>query len=509
VRAVMLMFDSLNRHMLPPYGCDWTKAPNFSRLAERTVVFDKSYVCSMPCMPARRDLLTGRPNFLHRSWGPMEPYDDSFTGILRSGGVTSHLVTDHYHYFETGGSNYHTQYDTWQFFRGQEGDPWIGQVEDPEIGDASGRNADSKPMDRQDQVNRQFIAEEHLQPQSQTIKAGLEFLNRNAGADNWFLQIETFDPHEPFTSHRTYKDRYPEHYLAYEGPLNDWPYYDWVKESPEEVEHLRYEYASLLSMCDSKLGDVLDAFDSLGLWEDTMLIVCTDHGFLLSEHDSWAKCWQPFYEEVSHTPFFVWDPRSRKQGERRQSLVQPALDMGPTLLDFFGQKPTEGMLGKSLSSTIESDTPVREAALFGMHGMHVNVTDGRHVYMRSPVDSSNTPLYDYTLMPSHMRKSFSVEELTGDRVEFVGPLSFTKGCKVLKIPNTGRGDPSSNSLKQIDASNFGTLLFDLEKDPQQLSPLEDAQAEEHMVGYLTQLMRECDAPVEQYQRLGLKAEGRT
>jgi arylsulfatase A-like enzyme len=35
MKAIMVMFDSLNRHMLPSYGCDWVKAPNFARLAWR------------------------------------------------------------------------------------------------------------------------------------------------------------------------------------------------------------------------------------------------------------------------------------------------------------------------------------------------------------------------------------------------------------------------------------------------------------------------------------------
>jgi hypothetical protein len=39
MRAIMVMFDSLNLHMLPPYGCNWVKAPNFQRLAEKTVTF--------------------------------------------------------------------------------------------------------------------------------------------------------------------------------------------------------------------------------------------------------------------------------------------------------------------------------------------------------------------------------------------------------------------------------------------------------------------------------------
>ena len=75
MKAVMLMFDSLNREMLEPYGCDWTKTPNFERLAERSVRFTQCYAGSLPCMPARRELHTGRYNFLHRSWRPVEPFD--------------------------------------------------------------------------------------------------------------------------------------------------------------------------------------------------------------------------------------------------------------------------------------------------------------------------------------------------------------------------------------------------------------------------------------------------
>ena len=54
MRAIMVMFDSLNRRFLEPYGCDFTKTPNFKRLAEKTACFDNFYVGSLPCMPARR-----------------------------------------------------------------------------------------------------------------------------------------------------------------------------------------------------------------------------------------------------------------------------------------------------------------------------------------------------------------------------------------------------------------------------------------------------------------------
>ena len=107
MKALMVMYDSLNRHLLQPYGCQWTQTENFQRLAEHTVVFDNCWVGSMPCMPARRELHTGRYNFLHRSWGPLEPFDDSMPQQLKDAGIHTHLISDHYHYWEDGGATYH------------------------------------------------------------------------------------------------------------------------------------------------------------------------------------------------------------------------------------------------------------------------------------------------------------------------------------------------------------------------------------------------------------------
>jgi len=127
MRTVFVLFDSLNRHALSTYG-GVLPTPNFDRLADRAVVFDNHYVGSLPCMPARRDLQSGRLNFLHRSWGPLEPFDDNFPGLMKDAGIYSHLVSDHYHYFEDGGATYHTRYNTWDFIRGQESDPWVAMV---------------------------------------------------------------------------------------------------------------------------------------------------------------------------------------------------------------------------------------------------------------------------------------------------------------------------------------------------------------------------------------------
>ena len=178
----MVMFDSLNRDMLEPYGGNLVKTPNFTRMAEHSVTFDNCYAGSLPCMPARRELHTGRYNFLHRSWGPLEPFDDSMPEILNRHHIHSHLVTDHYHYFEDGGATYHTRYRTWEGFRGQEGDSWKAVV---------GRNCCPKEYKNrcdgipdswehnwvpQDFTNRVYLDTVEKQPQSRTFEEGKAFL---------------------------------------------------------------------------------------------------------------------------------------------------------------------------------------------------------------------------------------------------------------------------------------------------------------------------------------------
>ena len=488
MKAIMVMFDSLNRRMLQPYGCDWVFTPNFQRLADRGVTFDCSYVGSMPCMPARRELHTGRTNFLHRSWGPLESFDDSMPEMLRNNGIHSQLISDHYHYWEEGGCNYHTHYSAWEIVRGQEGDPWKGDLRMKDLPESRNNWDRGRQWMRQDWVNRSYMQREEDMTQPRTFALGEEFLRNNAREDNWFLHLETFDPHEPYFSAKRFQELYPhcldEHW--------DWPPYRRVNATPEAIQHMRCQSAALHSMCDHYLGRVLDLMDELNLWEDTLLIVNTDHGFLLGEHDWWGKVVMPFYDEIARTPLFIWDPRCRKQGERRQSLVQ-SIDLAPTVLEYFGVDRTPDMEGVPLARTVADDAPVRETGLYGIFGGHVNVTDGRYTYMRWGDGGDNKPLYEYTLMPTHMKEAFSPAELQD--IQLQEPFAFTKGCRTMKIEGRSWGA----------TTEFGTQLFDTATDPDQLTPLEDAEVETKMIGHLDRLMRENDAPPEQWERLGLES----
>ena len=124
MNVVCVLMDSLNRHFLPAYGCSAVQTPNLDRVARKSCVFTNNYVGSLPCMPARRDLWTGRIELLHRPWGSLEPWDRPLPGLLRRHGVLTELITDHYHLFERGGENYHLDFEGWEFIRGHENDPW-------------------------------------------------------------------------------------------------------------------------------------------------------------------------------------------------------------------------------------------------------------------------------------------------------------------------------------------------------------------------------------------------
>ena len=200
----------------------------------------------------------------------------------------------------------------------------------------------------------------------------------------------------------------------------------------------------------------------------------------------------PDYQEVAHTPLFIWDPRLQIAGEHRKSLVQ-TIDLAPTLLEFFGVEIPKDMLGKPLRGVMETDSPVREYGIFGSHSGVLSVTDGKYVLMVAPKDKEGG-LYNYTLMTTHMRSRMSVEEL--QQASLAGPFSFTKGCRVLKIPAICK--------KMSDLPVGGELVFDVAEDPKQEHPLEDNGISARLKEAMIRILEENDAPAELYDYYGLK-----
>ena len=500
MKVVFVLFDSLNRSAIEPYARDKVKTPNFARLAEKAVTFDCHYVGSLPCMPARRDMHTGRVNFLHRNWGPLEPFDNSGPEIIRKSGGYSHIITDHYHYFHDGGATYHNRFNSWEVVRGQSVDDWKAVVDPPlDQFERQYHPLQQRPYTKQDKINRLYIQQDDDFPCAQVFSRANEFLDTNCKADNWFLQVESFDPHEPFFAPSRFRK---DHLSGYQGPTLDWPRYAKVAETEDEIDEIRANYAALVAMCDENLGRLLDKFDELDLWKDTALVVTTDHGFLLGEHEWWGKNLAPVYDEIARVPLMIYHPdQARLGGERRSALTQ-VTDLMPTFLDWFGLDCPGEVTGASLSRTLETDEKVRDVAIYGYFGAACNITDGRYTYFRYPEELNAGGLREYTLMPTRNNRMFHPDELRA--ASLAPPFDFTKGVPVLEVSPLRTEDGSAAVMDgKFTFQDTETRLFDTHSDPGQGKPLQDPDTEVRLLRELERQLALHDAPKAIYHRLGL------
>lgn len=492
MRTITILMDSLNRRYLSAYGNEWVKTPNIDRLVEKSVKFNNHFAGSLPCMPARRELWTGRYNFLETPWSPLQPYDICFTHQLqKQKGTYTHLISDHYHYWEVNGTGYELVFDTWEFVRGQEGDPWRPMVvkpNTPEIPDGIGRSSTYGKLYTQDWVNRNFMDSEKDTdyPTVKCFEKAIEFLDINHEADNWHLHLEVFDPHEPFHC--------PEDYVKLYGDTWDKFYYDWPnyapvdeeKEGKEAIDHIRKRYAACVTRADRWLGKLLDAMDKNNMWEDTAIVLTTDHGYMLGEHNYWAKNYMFDYEQIAKIPLIIYHPKVSDTPKVINSLTA-TIDIPLTILEMHEVAPMENVHGKSLMHLLEEDSQHHKWLLYGYFGKDVSITNGEITYTRQPLDDSI--VHNHTAMPFDYQCSPDKYH----NAEMGKFLTYTN-MPVYRL--------EEKSFKHHNAPNHN-LIYNIKEDPNQLSPIEDRKLEDKLTKQMVQMLDEVDAPECQYVRLGL------
>ena len=516
---VVVLLDSLNRHMLGSYGGTEFDTPNLDRFAaEHATRFTRHVTGSLPCMPARHDILCGAYDFLWRPWGSIEVWERSITADLRERGVTTMLVTDHPHLFETGGENYHTDFGGWDYVRGHEGDPWRTWLDPSWIGAPAAdggwwlrrQYGDRAPvMDRAYDRNRTFMREEAQYPGPRTMTAAEEWLDGAAAhhrQNGFLLFVDEFDPHEPFDTPSPWEGMYESE--PWQGDRLIWPPYSvgGVRNgllSEAEGRHVRANYGAKLAMIDHWFGRVLAAFDRNHLWDDTALVVCTDHGHYLGEerhgNDLWGKPLVPQYEPLGHIPLLIHWP-GRPGGGTCDALTT-SVDVYATLSDTFGTTPRHRTHGRSMRPLLEQQSnSIREWAIGGVFGNWVQVTDGRRKYARGPVgDQFPLSMWSnrWSTMPTHV-KGFGGLAAPDDRAW----LDHMPGSDVpvIRQPfSAGDALPFWVGAAPVDQHH----LYDLSVDPDET----ENRAGEKSVGEMIELLRTAltaiDAPSEQLVRLGI------
>ncbi len=506
MKTILILVDSVNRRFLNCYGAQEAAiTPNLDRLAARSTIFDNHYCGSSPCMPARRDIMTGRLNFLERPWGGIEAFDHTVQSILEDHGVFSCMITDHYHYLETGGENYLHHFSAWRMERGQENDLYYHHPGPSGFIPPKAAPAPRFTIPTPYAQSRSHFHDSGDFPTPRTFTDAAGWLEENREADDFLLWVEGFDPHEPFDVPRKYLDLYGD---TYTGPELIWPRYTTTEQyTPEEVAHLRRRYKALLTMTDDYLGKLLDVLDRHSMWEDTQVIFTTDHGYMLGEHGYFAKNYMPDYNETYHIPLLFHRPGQRESA--RVSGLTQNIDLFPTLLETYGiplsvcRNPIHG---RSLFPLLRGETDrTRDAIIFGQFGKTVSMTDGKYTYFRRAVRPDNQPLNVYASMPSTLLQYYGYESIAPEDYSRItlGHLRWTP-FPVYKIPaDCIDWHNESQTFRERNAFVPDNMLFDNQADYAQERPIHDEALESRYAAMLRQLMEEHDAPDEQFERLGL------
>lgn len=352
-------------------GHDRVQTPHLDRLAGRGVRFDRAY-CQIPlCNPSRASVLTGlRPDATH-VWD----LDRHFRADSPSEVVTlPQLFRRHGWRTVRVGKVFHADVPNGIGTDGLDDPPSWDEVHNPR-----GRDRLEEHLITNAEPHRPISAAlswlaadgtDEEQTDGLIATEAIRLLERHRD-EAFFLGIGFFRPHTPYVAPRRYFELYPfETIHLPHAPADDRddlpaaafahncrvPHYGLDADICRRA--LQGYYASV-SFVDAQIGRVLEALDRLGLAGRTIVVVWSDHGYHLGEHNGvWQK--RTLFEESARTPLIVRDPRAQGNGRACERIVE-LVDLSPTLIDLCGlPPPPQRLAGRSLRPLLDDPTAAWE-----------------------------------------------------------------------------------------------------------------------------------------------------
>ncbi len=194
------------------------------------------------------------------------------------------------------------------------------------------------------------------------------------GDDPFFMAVGIHKPHIPFLAPDKYFEMYPKKDLKYGyTPSNFWDtaprsaiskrYEGFGFELGVENEDLRREYMQAYHACvsfiDAQIGSIFESLKENNLWEDTIVVLTSDHGYHLGEHFLWGKV--TLFEMSARVPLLIRVPGKTKANTTSDGLVE-LIDLFPTLAELCGITTPSDLQGQSLVPLLENPSrPGKEA----------------------------------------------------------------------------------------------------------------------------------------------------
>jgi choline-sulfatase len=370
---LLVMADQLTPFLTGAYGHPVVQTPHLDRLADGGVRFDAAYTPYPLCAPARAAFLTGR-------------YASSM-GCFDNAAILPSDVPTVAHYATNAG--YETVLSGKMHFIGPDQTHGYGRRLTTDVFPAS---LDWLPLLNPDgSLPRTGHARGYVAPNAgvrpwtkflaydeETQFRALEYLRERGRARPeapFFLTVSYHHPHDPFHVTQelwdlydgaeidipTFPDDLAETYSALDRWLNHAHETEAVAlRDPDNLRLLRRAYYGLVTYVDRKLGELLQALESTGQRDETIVVFTSDHGDMLGEKGMVQK--RCFYEWSARVPLVVNFPDGRAAG---RVIGQPVslLDLAPTMLDWAGVPASArlAMDGTSLTGLMDGDSQAADA----------------------------------------------------------------------------------------------------------------------------------------------------
>ncbi len=316
---ILISLDTTRADYLSLYGYERNTTPNLDRLASRAVVFENARTVVPLTGPSHASVFTSLFPHQHGAFRNGIPLMEDWTTItdllLRQG------------------------YDTAAFVSG-----WTMRKKICGLHHGF-RHYDDTFTNRYKFVNRERYAEE-------TTDAVEAFLGKQPLDSPLFLFVHYFDPHDPYRRHRGIFETFLQNANKQDQAVS------------RNVMKKRLAYASEIAYMDHQLGRLLGLLQAKGLLDHAVVIIFSDHGESLDEHDYWGHG-RRVYEQTLHVPLLLYAPAWFPE-EKRISGPVTTLDILPTLLSLLGIQPSDGpaMEGRDLTGHLLRGEPLLPDRLY-------------------------------------------------------------------------------------------------------------------------------------------------
>jgi len=378
LNLIEIVVDTWSAHYIGAYGHGNVETPSADALAAESTMFLDCYSEILPTVPVRRVLSTGRrafPGLLvdnpddprFRGWHSLFVEDVTLSEQLRSVDYRTALVADNYHFWKPG-KNFGRGFDAVHWIRGQEQDRY---ATGPREGIDIARFLHPSQLVQENAgllcglttylIARQQWKTEDDWPTARLFSQAADWLDQNVGdRQPFYLHIESYSPHEFWDPPEDYYQSMMR--AAYSGPRLIHPPDSTGVLSPAEIAHFRALYLGMVRFVDTRLGQFLSHVEELGLMENTIIVLTSDHGTFQGERGDVHKSEGLLRTQLTKVPLLVFDPR--QSAKKIGGLVQHT-DICPTLLDLLNVEIPGRITGRSLRRHIESGENVQTDYIVG------------------------------------------------------------------------------------------------------------------------------------------------